>query len=449
MSTEAHSPVAERALLGAMILANDSQRAAIFATIERDWLYLESHRLIWDAMTMVERERKTFDTVNLLITLRDSETDKQAGGGSYLSLLAAVVPTVHGWKHYADTVREDYERRRLAAAYAEAEAGLGSSPLESASKLVSDINDVLAKQSEQSVYSSESAAEMTVAMIHDAAARVASGRRVTWTTSDDELTQIIPIAPGSMHVLGMRSGGGKTSVACNGAQFTAAAGEAFGFHSIEMPIPLLNLRLMTRVMPTNELDAMQGHPDSKFDADANRYLSGPAKNPIYITRPDPTIEDVERRVRYLYSVHGVRYHAVDYFQLMRTSKKFGSRSDELNYIGQRLKQLTVDLPENSVLVLAQLNKTWSTSIPSKEDIRYGSGLCDSADGVTLGWRPGKGTDDDSEIKFRLDKGRFGGETTVSLQWVQGRIMGRYDEFYAEMANRFDACMKAATLELHK
>jgi len=281
-------------------------------------------------------------------------------------------------------------------------------------------------------------------MLDSIAERARAGKSATWMTSDPDLTSVLPLAPGFMHVLALPSGSGKTSIACNAAQFTAANGDAVGFHSVELSAELLNLRLMSRLLPFNELDVLRGITPDGFLAGVSEYLAGPARNPLYVTEPDPTIEDVERRVRYLYTVHGVRYHVLDYFQLLRASNRRpygGSRSDELNDIGKRLKQLTRDLPGNALCVLAQLNKpqSWSGSTPRKDDIRFGSGLCDSADGVTLGWRPGKGTENDTTIRALLDKGRFGGETSVTLQWARGRVMGRFDEFYDEMDRRFEAC----------
>jgi len=439
--TAPHSPTAERALLGAMILAgdNDAVRAGIFGTVKRDWLYLESHRLIWDAMTMCERDSKTIDTVNLGICLRDLGTLKQAGGAQTLSLLATAVPTVQGWRHYAQTVQDDYDRRQLIAALATAQSKVAAEPTEAAAELVTAVNQILSRSDEKTVFDGIDAARLTLDMIIEAEKRVKAGKLVRWSMSTDKLADVIPLMPGKMHVLAMRSGGGKTSVACNGAQFTAGAGEPFGFHSVEMPVAELNLRAMSRVVNIDELSCLKGRPTAQCLPSAQLYLApgGPGHNPLFITRPAPTIEDVERRVRHLYAVHGVRYHAVDYFQLLRSTQRFESRSGELNYIGQRLKQLTVELPGCAVLVLAQLNKVWSKENPTKEDIRYGSGLTDSADGVTLGWRPGKGTDDDREIVFRLDKGRFGGEGTQRFTWTEGRVVDGFAPLQKELNRRYE------------
>ena len=424
-----------------MILAgdNDAVRAGIFGTVKRDWLYLESHRLIWDAMTMCERDGKSIDTVNLGICLRDLGTLRQAGGAQTLSLLATAVPTVQGWKHYAQTVQDDYERRALIAALAVAQDKVLAEPEAAAAELVTTVNQILSRSEEKTVFDGIEATRLTLDMIIAAEKRVKAGKLVRWSMSTDKLANLIPLMPGKMHVLAMRSGGGKTSVACDGAQFTAGAGEPFGFHSVEMPVAELNLRMMSQVVDIDELSCLQGRPTPRCLPNAELYVSpdGPARNPLFITRPGPTIEDVERRIRHLYAVHGVRYHAVDYFQLLRSTQRFDSRMGELNYIGQRLKQLTVELPGCAVLVLAQLNKHWSKETPSKEDIRFGSGLTDSADGVTLGWRPGKGTEDDREVVFRLDKGRFGGEGTQRFTWTEGRVVVGFAPLRKELNRRYE------------
>jgi replicative DNA helicase len=336
-------------------------------------------------------------------------------------------------------VQDDYERRALIAALAVAQDKVLAEPEAAAAELVTTVNQILSRSEEKTVFDGIEATRLTLDMIIAAEKRVKAGKLVRWSMSTDKLANLIPLMPGKMHVLAMRSGGGKTSVACDGAQFTAGANEPFGFHSVEMPVPELNLRMMSQVVDIDELSCLQGRPTPRCLPNAELYANqtGPARNPLFITRPGPTIEDVERRVRHLYAVHGVRYHAVDYFQLLRSSQRFDSRMGELNYIGQRLKQLTVELPGCAVLVLAQLNKHWAKETPSKEDIRFGSGLTDSADGVTLGWRPNKGTDEDREVVFRLDKGRFGGEGTQRFTWNEGRVIDGFAPLRKELNRRYE------------
>jgi len=433
-----HSPTTEKVVLGSVILANDPGiRASIFGSVRREHFYVEHHRLIWDAMTYAERSGGQFDTVAIVRALRDLGTLDQVGAHN-VSLLATVTPTATVWEFHAGKIAEDYRRRRIATAIDKARAGLLETPEDSAAQLVAEVGDALAAAEAQTVYTGKEAAREMVDYLEEAANRRASGGLVGWKTSAESLTEVMPLLPGQMLVIAMRSGGGKTSVACNGAQFTAAAGEPFGFHSVEMPVAELNLRLTSRAVDIHELDLLRGNGSDTDFAHLNEYATHIAGNPIYITKPAPTIEDVERKVRHLYAVHGVRYQAVDYFQLLRSVERFASRSDELNHIGRRLKQLTVDLPGLALCVLGQLNKAWHGSTPAKEDIRFGSGLCDSADAVCLGHRPNKGEDNDNAIVFRLDKGRFGGEGEKSCRWIHGRILADYGTYSQEMDRRFEA-----------
>ena len=432
-----HSPTTERVILGSIILANDpGVRASIFGTVRREHFYVESHKLIWDAMTHAERGAGEFDTVAIIRSLRDMGTLDNVKPAT-VSLLATVVPSHVVWPHHAEKLREDYQRRRIACAIDKARAGLLKAPNDSAAQLVAEVGDALASADAQTVWTGKEAGSAMIDMLQAASERRAAGGLVGWRTSSEELTRVMPLLPGQMLVIAMRSGGGKTSVACNGAQFTAAAGEPFGFHSVEMPIAELKLRMTSRVVDINELALIEGRGAPEDYPRLNEYATHCAGNPIWITKPAATIEDVERKVRHLYAVHGVRYQAVDYFQLLRSVERFASRGDELNHIGQRLKRLTVDLPGLALCVLGQLNKSWHGPTPTKEDIRYGSGLCDSADAVCLGHRPNHGADNDDSIVFRLDKGRFGGEGEKACRWIHGRILADHGSYADEMDRRFE------------
>lgn len=446
-ATTSHNSEAERALLGAMFIARDDERAAIFGTVRRSWFYIESHCLIWDALLAIERAGQPIDAVSVVTTLRDLGTLENAGGGSNISQLPTHSPTAVNWEFYARAIKEEARRRALSVHAAAALAGFeGDAPIQAAGELVTKVNQVLADAEAQTVYTSYDAAHATLDMLQEAERRREAGEVVQWRMSPKELGDAIPLMPGKMIVLGMRSGGGKTSAAANGAMMTSGAGEGFGFHSVEMPVDEVNLRLMSRVVDINELDCLRGVLKPSI-AGISQYLgpSGASRNPLFITKPTRSIDDLERKVRHLYAVHGVRYHAIDYFQLLRSPQRFASRADELNDIGQRLKQLTSDLPGCAVLVLAQLNKHWSGSTPRKEDIRFGSGLCDSADGVTLGYRPNRSVDDDGNgpatpddrIIFINDKGRFGGEHTAAFGWFSGRIVDRDRTYAEEMQHRLE------------
>ena len=454
-ATSAHNLEAERALLGAMFLADAEIRASIFGETRAEHFYVQSHRRVWESMLALEREGQPIDTVTVSTKLHDLGILAEVTG-SYVSTLAIHVPTARNWKSYADAIKGRAELR--AAATATNAAGHkfddGADVRETAAEVMTELGRVLADADAQTVYTGLDASRLTVDMLQEAERRAQAGEVVQWRMSSQDLSDVIPLMPGKMVVLAMRSGGGKTSAAANGAQMTAGAGEGFGFHSVEMPVDEFNLRAMSRVLDINELHCLKGQLTKKanptMDEPGWDYLSpmysyldrsGAGRNPLYITKPTRSIDDVERKVRHLYAVHGVRYHAVDYFQLLRSPQRFASRADELNDIGQRLKQLTADLPGLALLVLAQMNKVWGGTTPRKEDIRYGSGLCDSADGVTLGYRPGRKMDDakdggaDDTIIFVNDKGRFGGEHTASFGWENGRIISNDRTYEQEMAHR--------------
>lgn len=418
-------------MLGAAFLTNGIEG---LAGIRPDEFYAESHRVVARAMYDLDEAGTPIDNVTLGAFLKKTGELETVGGYAYLSVLPIATPTAVNRAHYARIVRTDAAARALASASAVLDAELDHGDPHQALAVFDQarerVRGLCAAPPVESVGQMASRLRETFA---ERCADVAAGRTRIWQMSDPLLGEAVPLSLGKLHVLAMRSGGGKTSVAANGAVFTAAAGHPVAFHSVEMPALDIVPRFISRTSEFSEQRALRGMFNT---ADWAAYDAFHAQDyPLFVTFPAETIAAVEDSVRRLYRERGVRYHVVDYFQLLHVSDTRASRSEELNEIGQRLKRLTVELPDCGILVLAQLNKRWAGETPVKEDIRHGSGLCDSSDGVTLAWRPGKGTNADDRIKFMLDKARFGGEHECEFAWVEGRVASQRGGLEEELERR--------------
>ena len=103
---------AEQALLGCLLIDNDTQTEVLDKLSEDDF-YQESHKLIIGAMKSVFNARKPVDLVTLADQLETDNALEKAGGITYITDLAKITPSAANYKSYLDIVKRDSINRRL------------------------------------------------------------------------------------------------------------------------------------------------------------------------------------------------------------------------------------------------------------------------------------------------------------------------------------------------
>ncbi len=122
-----HSLEAEQAVLGGLMLANESFEsvAAILATSD---FYNSDHQLIFRTMHQLAAKEKPFDVITLAETLKENGDLEQVGGDDYLVELATNTPSAANLPAYSQIVLERSIVRQLITATTEI-ARKGLSPL--------------------------------------------------------------------------------------------------------------------------------------------------------------------------------------------------------------------------------------------------------------------------------------------------------------------------------
>src|SRR3954471_23311590 len=103
---------AEQALLGAIFLEPSSLTVASEILIPEDF-YRASHQKIFNVMLHLNDSGKAVDLVTVTEELSAAKLIEDTGGVSYLSELAASVPTAANIEYYARIVEEKSLLRRL------------------------------------------------------------------------------------------------------------------------------------------------------------------------------------------------------------------------------------------------------------------------------------------------------------------------------------------------
>lgn len=124
-----HNIEAEKAVLGAILVdpnCIESVRDSLSLDIH-DWFYEHRHNMMWGAVSEIHSQGKPIDQLILLNKLG-------ADWIPFFSELVVSVPTSANVKHYADMVRETYDRRKViySASHAVTKARDKSSPIHEA-----------------------------------------------------------------------------------------------------------------------------------------------------------------------------------------------------------------------------------------------------------------------------------------------------------------------------
>ena len=109
-----HSMDAERAVLGCIL--QDAERVmdlCIRSQVTSDSFYLQTHRLLFEAMLGLHTARKPVDFVTVTALLRDNQQLDTVGGEDELARLIAGTPTTAHAEYYIQLVYESHLLRRV------------------------------------------------------------------------------------------------------------------------------------------------------------------------------------------------------------------------------------------------------------------------------------------------------------------------------------------------
>ena len=392
VNTMPHNLEAEQSLLGC-ILIDEERQLDIVARLRDTDFYVESHKLIFEAMSEIFRKNKPIDLVTLTDQLEKSATLEAAGGITYITELARITPSAANYRYYLDIVRRDGTLRRLIrSSQAIIENSMTAQEKDRAvafaEKEIYDISATL--DSSNLVNLNETLPE--VIQKFDAIARDKDAFKglLTGYTKLDEMTN--GLHKGDLVLLAARPAMGKTSLAMNLVEHVATREHAVcAVFSLEMPKSQIAQRLVCSLSSVSMEKALKG----KLDGDewkrlwaAQEELAG-AK--IFVDDSSlVTPAEMLSKCRRLKSRYGLDFVMVDYIQLMSGStKKADNRQQEISEISRSLKILAkeIDVP---VLALSQLSRSVESRTghrPQLSDLRESGAIEQDADIVMFIHRP--------------------------------------------------------------
>jgi len=384
-----HDIEAERSLLGSMLISKDACNEVINLATPTDF-YIDSHRLLFEAMVALNRQGKPIDVTTMTSYLLDKKQLDKVGGVEYLLQLSESVPTTAHCQHYLATLNEKALLRRLILQ--------ATQIIEGAYGEIENINDFIndAEKNFLNVTRDRNAGEFKSVqdVIQNVTDRLVmlqrSGGNISGVkTKYYELDRMTSgLQKGDLIILAARPSVGKTAFALNiGFNVAEKSDEAVAIFSLEMPAEQLIQRIICAAGSINSESIRNG---SILKENSDRYYAAAdkvSKCNLYIDdTPGIKVGEIAAKCRRLKQEHGLKLVIIDYLQLISgSSNSRESRQQEVSDISRQLKGIAREL-EVPVIALSQLSRSVEQRTdkrPVLSDLRESGAIEQDADIVSF------------------------------------------------------------------
>lgn len=438
-----HSVEAEQSMLGGLMLEN-STWDQVADIVSEDDFYRNDHRLIFRAIHALSDSRTPFDVVTLSEWLENNGQIENAGGLSYLGMLANNTPSAANIKAYANIVRERSVLRSLIRVGTEISDSGFNTDGRNSSELLDDAERKVFEIAEKDA-SNKGGFEAIKDVLVDVVDRIDTlfnqdGSITGLPTGYGDLDNMTSgLQDGDLIIVAGRPSMGKTSFSMNIAEHAAMTCEKpVAVFSMEMPAESLAMRMISSLGRIDQNKVRSGKLD---DDDWPRLTSAIGllqEKPLFIDDTGSlSPNELRARCRRLTREHGqLGLVVIDYLQLMQVPGFSENRTAEISEISRSLKGLAKEL-NVPVIALSQLNRSLEQrpdKRPVMSDLRESGAIEQDADVIIFIYRdevyneesPDKGT---AEILIR--KQRNGPIGTVRLTFL-----GKYTRFENHISNGY-------------
>ena len=422
--------VAEKSLIGAIILSNDVL-PDVLSIIRPSDFYDKRHGIIFESIIQLYDQHKPIDLLTLTAELRSKKKLQEIGGGAYLAELSNFVPASSHAKAYADIVEKTSVRRRLINA--------GTNIAEKAYEDDANVDNLIgAAEKELFEVSDKIIKTDYVAMdelLADAFNRIEElhknkgALRGLKTGFRDLDKKTAGFQSGDLIIIGARPAMGKTTFAQNLAYNIASINnKGVLFFSMEMAANEIIDRMVSDVSGVDNWKMRTGNLSNDEFAKIGDALGEMDEIPIFIDDTSSmTILELRNKARRAMHDHDIGIIIIDYLQLLSGSDRYaGNRVQEVTEISRGLKILAREL-KIPVIALAQLSRNVTgrdDPRPVLSDLRESGSIEQDADLVMFLHRVDyykKPEEEDTNItELLIKKHRHGAIGTIELYFDGAR-----------------------------
>lgn len=403
----------EAALLAVLMLGEATP--VDLTPLRAEHFYQPAHRYLFEAVVAIVAEGATPDQVTVTGKLREMERLTDVGGSPAIGRILDEVPSIPDLPAAVRLVVDAWARREVGAKAQRWLTAARRQGSDTAQFLATIRKEVEALEEARS--QSDAATDMLSGFkadfqtIHDAA----NAQPKTVSTGYPSMDRAMDggLWEGKTVVIGARSGCGKTAVGINLALRCAETPPEDGgggvlFVSAELPASEIRQRFVCH----EALVSMADYRSGRSMAHVTQWVSHLAQQPIHVDEQSRTIEAVRasvRRHKRLLESRGQRLRlvVVDYFQELTTLATHDRLIDRLKAVSDGFRQMRAELPEATLVVLAQLNRDGAKGArrPILSDIADCDEIGRSADTVAMLWQPDPDkAPDDVEMVFPKNRG---------------------------------------------
>jgi len=392
-----HNDAAERAVLGALLLAPD-RIPEVSEQLRAEDFFSKRHRLLYACLTELSARGVPIDFVSVGESLKAVGTFQAVGGNEVLIELAQDVTSAAHVAHHARIVIQTATLRRLISeATAVIEEAYATPADEEAVRSLLD-------ESEHRIFSisrsgSQSQADPIRGILTETFERLEAKSKHELTGLDTgfyELNdKLCGLNRGDLIILAARPAMGKTALALNLIENAAlTCSESLGrnpvalLFSLEMGKQQIASRMLCSRARVDAHKLRTGRIPPEDYAQLNEAAGELARSSIFIDdTPGLSVMALRARARRILAKHGLDLVVVDYLQLM-SHPKAESRQMEISAISRSLKGLAREL-DVPVLALAQLSRqveSRDSKKPILSDLRESGSIEQDADVVMMLYR---------------------------------------------------------------
>ena len=401
--TVPHNLEAERALLGSILLDNDSLNSALEILGKEDF-YSDAHRVAFESMVALSEKNRTIDLVTLSEELSRGGLLEKSGGAGYLAALTDGVPigTMAAVGEYCRIVKEKSTVRRLinASNTVIARCLEGTDDPEVLIDLAqSQVFDIAGQRVASGFATIREIVKTSFGKIDVLFDR---GQRVTGIETGfvdlDNMTS--GLQAGELIVVAARPSLGKTALALNIAAHAAIEKRKMvGVFSLEMSKESLVIRLLCSEARIDSHKLRTGFSSREDWSRMTTALGRLSEAPLFIEdTPALSIMQIRAKARRMKAEKGLDLLIVDYLQLVSGQGRFENRTQEVSYISRGLKSIAKEL-KVPVLALSQLSRAPEQrpgQRPQLSDLRESGSIEQDADVVIFIFREKRAAEDGEE-----------------------------------------------------
>jgi len=435
---------AEQSVLGALMLDNQTWDSIADKVGESDF-YRKDHRLIFRTIEQLAEKQIPFDVITISESLESIGELENAGGLSYLGMLAKDTPSAANIVTYANIVRDRSVLRQLIHVGTEISDSAFNPDGRETSDLLEYAEREVFKIAEQRqrgqggfmpIKSLLAKAVDKIEIMFGQEGSITGAS--TGFTELDRLTS--GLQPADLIIVAGRPSMGKTTIAMNIAENIAIkGGKPVAVFSMEMPGDSLAMRMMSSLGRIDQHKVRTGKLEDDDWPRLTSAMSLLAETKLFIDdTPALTPTEVRSRARRLTREHGqLGLIVLDYLQLMQSPASGDNRVQQISDISRSLKALAKEL-DVPVVALSQLNRNLEqrpNKRPVMSDLRESGAIEQDADLIVFVYR------DEVYHEDSPDKGIaeiiIGKQRNGPLGVVKLTFLGQYTRFENHAGNPYE------------